>query len=788
MTIKECIDVVDNLKPNQYSIEDKVAWLSFLDMTIINEVLKTHEGYDGRYDDFTGYSPDILTAGLIIPSPYDRVYTAYLKMKIDEENGETARYNNSVTLYNTYLMEYKKWYNANHMPLSPSDRRTMPQSKPSTLDVSEAQLEQLRKLLYAELHDEMLGELSDDNIHAIVKTYMDNNAQMLKGKDGQDGVNGKDGLDGIDGKDGVNGVGIQKVWIDDAGELHVTLTSGTTKNLGMVKGDKGDQGIQGIQGVKGDKGDQGDQGKQGIQGDKGDKGERGDDGEITLEYANSNYASAIREQAEGVSVGITSTNARLSHIKLMGMTTQETTPSIDNESVLNHIGANGSVSGKVIAKNFLKVTISTFTNKGITFTVNEDKSITVNGTSTGDMYVPIGTANLSKDDKYIISGCPSVGKNGYIYGLYYNYQPSEGSNWDYGDGSTFRPSESGEKGCNINIKNGVTVSNLTFYPMIRRADVSDATYEPYTEQPFTYQTPDGVKGIPLGQNIPDAIKTSPIHMSGVYHDGNQYWIGDTMNEDGKDVQRIGYFTADSNFVYEDLSYYTGALQTVANYRYNFTNSSSIQHTRVMSNKLSFGYTWEQDRECTYVTEKKGIDFSIKYERLGITKEASKTERLNAIKTWLSNNVLTFAYVLAEPVVTNSEQDGVEDIVLYQPYTNIVNDAKAYMEAEYVVDTKTYIEKLLRKQGSQSRIGEVTLLASAWTGSGYLYSQVVKIVGVTAYSQVDLTPSVEQLAIFYEKDLAFVTENDSGVVTVYAIGQKPQNDYTMQVTITEVDYE
>ena len=83
------------------------------------------------------------------------------------------------------------------------------------------------------------------------------------------------------------------------------------------------------------------------------------------------------------------------------------------------------------------------------------------------------------------------------------------------------------------------------------------------------------------------------------------------------------------------------------------------------------------------------------------------------------------------------------------------------------------------------IGEVTLLASAWKGGNSLYSQVVSIAGVTENSQVDLTPSVEQLAIFYEKDLTFVTENDGGVVTVYAIGQKPMNDYTIQVTITEV---
>lgn len=88
-------------------------------------------------------------------------------------------------------------------------------------------------------------------------------------------------------------------------------------------------------------------------------------------------------------------------------------------------------------------------------------------------------------------------------------------------------------------------------------------------------------------------------------------------------------------------------------------------------------------------------------------------------------------------------------------------------------------------GSKPKIGEVELLASAWVGEDNLYHQVVNIEGVTENSQVDLTPDVQQLAIFYNKDLAFVAENEGGVVTVYAIGQKPTNDYTMQVTITEV---
>jgi hypothetical protein len=45
--------------------------------------------------------------------------------------------------------------------------------------------------------------------------------------------------------------------------------------------------------------------------------------------------------------------------------------------------------------------------------------------------------------------------------------------------------------------------------------------------------------------------------------------------------------------------------------------------------------------------------------------------------------------------------------------------------------------------------------------------------------------VEQLAIFYNKNVSFVTENEDGVVTVYAIGDKPMLDYTMQAQITEV---
>ena len=83
------------------------------------------------------------------------------------------------------------------------------------------------------------------------------------------------------------------------------------------------------------------------------------------------------------------------------------------------------------------------------------------------------------------------------------------------------------------------------------------------------------------------------------------------------------------------------------------------------------------------------------------------------------------------------------------------------------------------------MSSVTLLADEWKGDAAPYTQVVEIAGVTPYSKIDLQPDPEQISIFYEKDLAFVTENDNGVITVYCGGHKPQNDYIIQATITEV---
>lgn len=109
------------------------------------------------------------------------------------------------------------------------------------------------------------------------------------------------------------------------------------------------------------------------------------------------------------------------------------------------------------------------------------------------------------------------------------------------------------------------------------------------------------------------------------------------------------------------------------------------------------------------------------------------------------------------------------------------------EAEYVMPTPTIEDRIseLEQNKFAKNVNSITLLSDNWTGDISPYSQVVEIPGITPYSKVDLQPSAEQLTIFHEKDLAFVTENENGVVTVFCIGQKPTNDYVIQTVVTEV---
>lgn len=115
MTIIEAINRIDSLKPNSYSQTDKISWLSNLDGEVKANIIDTHEGSENIT--FNGYHADTaLDTVLLVPAPYDDIYIKWLESQIDYANGETAKFNNSIAMYNTTYSAFARYYNRTHMP------------------------------------------------------------------------------------------------------------------------------------------------------------------------------------------------------------------------------------------------------------------------------------------------------------------------------------------------------------------------------------------------------------------------------------------------------------------------------------------------------------------------------------------------------------------------------------------------------------------------------------------------------------------------------------------------
>lgn len=114
MTISDAITMVDALRPNQYSKDMKIRWLSRLDGMIWQEVIRAHEGGAETFD---GYSSEELESKeMLVAAPYDEdVYNNYLQAMIDRENGEAGKYSQSITLFNAAFVRWRNWYNREHM-------------------------------------------------------------------------------------------------------------------------------------------------------------------------------------------------------------------------------------------------------------------------------------------------------------------------------------------------------------------------------------------------------------------------------------------------------------------------------------------------------------------------------------------------------------------------------------------------------------------------------------------------------------------------------------------------
>ena len=131
----------------------------------------------------------------------------------------------------------------------------------------------------------------------------------------------------------------------------------------------------------------------------------------------------------------------------------------------------------VEGKNLINSSINEIRNTGVEYTVNNDKSVTANGSTSSSFSLFLVKVYLTKGS-YIISGCPQNGSQN-TYRCDIRDMVLTSLAIDAGAGVTYRNVTDGYYYYSIRIAQNYTCDNLTFYPMIRKADIEDDTYEPY---------------------------------------------------------------------------------------------------------------------------------------------------------------------------------------------------------------------------------------------------------------------------------------------------------------------
>ena len=357
-----------------------------------------------------------------------------------------------------------------------------------------------------------------------------------------------------------------------------------------------------------------------------------------------------------------------------GKTTQNGTPTHDAPVELVSAGNGGTLAVNVCCKNLLKITLATQTSKGITCTVNGDGSVVINGTATDDVFFHLGTVRCFANTKYRLSGGHSGGTNSTCY-LYYKY--GETANHyakDYGNGTEFTPPSDIGNAAIITVVKGVTVSNLVFYPMITLASVTDAQYEPYKGQTLTVSMPNGLPGI-------------PVTSGGNYTDANgQQWICDEIDfARGVYIQRINTISPQS--AVKSYDNFAGTNRVVAVCT-GAINSAGNVVGAVMCDSLPTISANDQ-----YSTNTSSI--SNVYGSISVTIKDVKTEA--AVIQWLMDNPIKIQYALETPIETplpEEELAAYAALHTYRENTTVINDSGAYMELEYLMDAKKYIDRIV----------------------------------------------------------------------------------------------
>ncbi len=283
------------------------------------------------------------------------------------------------------------------------------------------------------------------------------------------------------------------------------------------------------------------------------------DGKINADFITTGTMAVDR--IESLANFITETNSSISKIELEQGKITSKVSSVE-QSVENITKIEGTAEGKNIyiddasaeplidimlegesqqatrsGKNLLDNTATTKISNGITFTVNSDGTVLVDGTNdtSANSSLVINRYDLSPGT-YILNGCPSGGaSNTYRLAIQETGSYSILGSIDIGNGSgEFTIDATTSVQIAIFIQKGLTINNLLFKPMLREATIADDTYEQYGASPST----DYLSKIENleGENICPSLNTTRT-INGVTF---------TKNKDGS-ITMNGTATAEVNY-------------------------------------------------------------------------------------------------------------------------------------------------------------------------------------------------------------------------------------------------
>ena len=334
----------------------------------------------------------------------------------------------------------------------------------------------------------------------------------------------------------------------------------------------------------------------------------------------------------------------------------------------------------VLGKNLFDITkASTYNTQGLSAVINSDGSLIINGTP-DSQYAQCYFRRVQLDPGvYYISGGEK--KAGAVL-FQINVQKADGTVGYYANKSF--TVDGTETRIDVMIQNtsaGLeTINNYTLFPMISRGTTA-TPFEPYTKQPLTALTPNGLPGIKVTDS---ALVT--------YTDANgQMWCADEVDfERGVYVKRVKTLVLNSTMSF--VEWYTKNGNRVR-FMYKVSDMVDISgRLYAISNFFSAKALGEVYVESADNAVFMDVTSSSTNRYIGICSSAITTRA--ELNTFLDANEVVVHYILATPIersLSKEELAAYKSLHTNYPTTTVINDSDAYMELKYNADVKSYID-------------------------------------------------------------------------------------------------